>query len=244
MKIDIAHVLVDNVTKEEVLKNIDSYIASGTPHYIVTTYSEFVVFAKHDPQYLKVLNQAALSIPDGIGIVWAGNFLTGKKIIIEKVSGSKLIWDIARLAAEKNYSMALVGGTDNVATLASEALRKKFPNLKINLALSDKSFDQNIVQEIAASNSDILCIAYAPPKQEIWIADNLQRLNVRVAIGLGGTLDYLAGKRSYAPNWMIALGLEWLWRLITQPWRVKRIWNAIVVFSFIVLKYKFSHEKN
>jgi N-acetylglucosaminyldiphosphoundecaprenol N-acetyl-beta-D-mannosaminyltransferase len=243
MKIDIAHVLVDNVTKQETIQAIDEFVQSGKPHYIVTTYSEFVVFANRDAEYLKVLNQADLSIPDGIGVVWAGNFLSGKKVIREKVSGSKLIWEIAKLAAEKNYSMALVGGDGDVASQASRKLMQKYPNLKINLSLSGRPFDGQIVNEIANSNSDILCIAYAPPKQEKWIAENIHDLNVKVAIGLGGTFDYLAGKRAYAPNFMIKLGLEWLWRLITQPWRIKRMWNAIPVFIWIIINYKI-HDKS
>ncbi|MBX4204590.1 MAG: WecB/TagA/CpsF family glycosyltransferase [Candidatus Doudnabacteria bacterium] len=243
MKIDIAKVLVDNLTKEETIRRLDEYIQTGKPHYVVTTYSEFVVFANRDQRYLEVLNKADLSIPDGIGVVWAGNFLSGKKLIPEKVSGSRLIWDVTRLAADKNYSIALVGGENSVAAQAANKLRAAYPNLKVNLSLSDNTFDEQLVRQIANSNSDILCIAYAPPKQEIWIAKNLSKLNVKVAIGLGGTFDYLAGKRKYAPDWMVGLGLEWLFRLITQPWRIKRMWNAIVVFSFIILKYKF-HGKS
>jgi N-acetylglucosaminyldiphosphoundecaprenol N-acetyl-beta-D-mannosaminyltransferase len=239
MKVDVAKVLVDNVTKEETISLIDEYIQSGKAHYIVTTYSEFVVFANRDQDYLEVLNKADLSLPDGIGVVWAGNFLSGSKVIKEKISGSKLIWDIAKQALEKNYSLALVGGQNSVAEQSAHALRMRFPNLKINLALSDRPFDRSTAQEIAKSNSDILCIAYAPPKQEKWMAENLSQLNVKVAIGLGGTFDYLAGKRRQSPDWMSNIGLEWLWRLITQPWRVKRIWNAIVVFPIIVFKYKF-----
>lgn len=264
MKVDIAKVLVDNVTKEEIINLIDEYIQSGKPHYVVTTYSEFIVFANRDQKYLEVLNKADLSIPDGIGILWAAWYLslrstnmlqslwqyvwTGaslvfrpewtKVVLPEKISGSKLIWDIAKLAAQKKYSIAMIGGTDSVATKASQKLKEHFPQLQVKLAVSDEPFDEQLVQEIANSNSDILCIAYAPPKQEKWIAQNLSQLNVKVAIGLGGTFDYLAGKRKYAPSWVIKLGSEWFWRLITQPWRIKRIWNAFAVFSLIILKYK------
>ncbi|HEX5429788.1 MAG TPA: WecB/TagA/CpsF family glycosyltransferase [Patescibacteria group bacterium] len=243
MKVNVANVLVDNVTKLEAIKLIDEFVQSGKPHLVVTAYSEFVVFANRDQNYLKVLNGADLSLPDGQGLVWAANFLAGTKVITEKISGSKFIWDIAELASEKGYSMSLVGGQDNVAALSAQALKLKFPNLKINLAVSERPFDAQIVQGIANSNSDILCIAYAPPKQETWLSQNLSFLNVKVAIGLGGTFDYLSGKRKTAPDWVGHLGLEWLWRLITQPWRIRRMWNAVLVFSFIVFKYKF-HGRN
>jgi N-acetylglucosaminyldiphosphoundecaprenol N-acetyl-beta-D-mannosaminyltransferase len=264
MKVNIANVLVDKITAAEAISKIDEFVASGKPHYIVTTYSEFVVFASKDPSYLEVLNKADLSLPDGSGILWAAKYLSlngsyayepftqlvasgaslifkpdyVKDVIHEKVSGSKLIWDIAKLASDKNYSMALVGSVGDVAEKAAAVLKVKFPNLKINLAVSDVMFDASLVQRIASSNSDILCIAYSPPKQETWIAHNVSSLNVKVAIGLGGTLDYLAGRKSASPEWMTNLGLEWFWRLITQPYRYKRMWNAIPVFISVIYKFK------
>lgn len=268
MKKDIAGVLVDDITSVETIQKIDEFVRSDSPHYIVTTYSEFVVQAQKDPAYKDVLNRADISLPDGIGILWAAKYLSlnsphvfgafiriistgaslvfnpksAQTVIREKVSGSKLIWDIAKLASEKNYSMALVGGGDSVAAQSAEVLKAKFPNLRINLAISGgKPFDEQTVSEIRASNSDILCVAYQPPKQEIWIAHNLQKFNTKVAIGLGGTFDYLTGKRITAPSWMVNLGLEWLWRLITQPWRIKRMWNAIVVFILVIYKHRISN---
>ncbi|HYC79663.1 MAG TPA: WecB/TagA/CpsF family glycosyltransferase [Candidatus Binatia bacterium] len=264
MKIDIAGVNVDNVTVKETLDIIDGYVRTDRPHYIVTTYSEFIVEAAKNSKFKEVLNKADLSVPDGIGILWAAKFLSMPKrdpvittinwlgslssillapqslrsVIKEQVTGSRLIWDIARLAQDNNYSLALYGGEQNAAEKTKEKLLQKYPNLRINLAVSDKPFDQEAVQSIRASNSDILLIAYQPPKQEIWIADNLQSLNVKAAIGLGGTFDYISGKRKISPDWISYIGLEWLWRLVTQPWRWKRMWNAIIVFSCKVLSFK------
>ena len=265
MKIDVAGVGVDPITKIEAVKKIDDFVQSGKPHLIVTTYSEFVVFAHHDDKYKTVLNNAKLSLADGFGILWAAKFLslprknwfiTGlqvdytliralfdkkyfKTIIPEVITGSRLIWDIAALAESRGYSLALVGGFDGVARRAGERLKEKYPNLKINLAVSPPhELGHQTAQEINMSNSDILLIAYSPPMQEKWLSDNLSYLNVKVAIGLGGTFDYLAGKRPPAPNFMHQMGLEWLWRLITQPYRIKRIWNAVPVFIWKVYKYK------
>jgi N-acetylglucosaminyldiphosphoundecaprenol N-acetyl-beta-D-mannosaminyltransferase len=244
MKINIAGVLIDDITKTDAIQKIDDFVTSGKSHYIVTPYSEMIVFAQRDEKYKQALNAADLSLPDGIGIVFAAKYLGFK--IHERVTGRLLVFDIAKLCQDKNYSLALVGGTNNVAKRASAELKKQFPNLKINLAVSDKPFDQSIVGEINASNSDILLIAYSPPKQELWLADNIQKLNVKVAIGLGGTFDYLAGIKSVPPIIFHKLGLEWLWRLLTQPTRMKRMWNAVPVFSTIIYKYKRNqfHEKN
>jgi N-acetylglucosaminyldiphosphoundecaprenol N-acetyl-beta-D-mannosaminyltransferase len=258
-KVDIAGVYVDAITKNETLSAIKGFLNDGKKHYIVTPYSEQIVFALKDEEYRRVLNNADLALPDGIGILWAAKFLNEKGIyftfiatlfeiilspasirtvIPQQITGRHLVYDLVKIAQEKNYSLALVGGEENVAAQAAYELKKNFGNLKINLALSGRPFDEQIIKEIAESNSDILLIAYSPPKQEKWMAHNLSKLNVKLAIGLGGTFDYIAKKRPTAPKFVHYMGLEWLWRLTTQPWRAKRIWNAVPVFSFKVLNYK------
>ena len=259
MKINVAGVLIDSVTKAEAIDRIDGFIKSGRSHYVVTPYSELIVFADQDKNYQDVLNHADLSLPDGIGILWAAKYLSLppttynllttlasiiffpsyiRTVIKEQISGSRFIFDIAKLASDKNYSISLVGGADNVAQLSANKLKQLYPVLNIKLALSSQDFNEQLVQQIAQYNSDILLIAYSPPKQETWIANNLNNLNSRVVIGLGGTFDYLAGKRPSAPRFLAQIGLEWLWRLITQPWRIKRIWNAVPVFIWKTYKYK------
>jgi len=273
MKTNVAGVLVDNLSKQEVLEKIRNQVALGNNGYIVTPYSEMVVFAMRDESYRQVLNKAVIAIPDGIGVLWAAKYLSlGEKregntwfkefgvliwtllaiplnptyirsVIKERITGSRLIYDIAKLAADNRFSISLVGGEENVASVAAKKLQDLYPNLKVNLMLSDRQFNAQTALEIAASNSDILLIAYSPPKQEMWLAENIQNLNVRVAVGLGGTFDYLAGKRPPAPEFAHYLGLEWLWRLITQPHRWKRMWNAVPVFVWKVYWYKVASDK-
>ena len=270
MKVDIAGVYVDNISKQEALERIGEFIRSGKPHYAVTTYSEFVVFANKDIAYKSVLNQADLNLADGVGILWAAKYLdqpyktklsalwgivtTGASIIFkrnslneyiqEQISGSRLLFDLAAYAATHNFSLALLGSIDGVAAKTAQVLKKKFPSLKVNIAIAGgKPFTGRDVEEINRSNSDILLVAYQPPRQELWIAQNLDKLNVKFAMGLGGTFDYVAGKRTPAPEFFHRIGLEWFWRLITQPWRIKRMWNAIPVFIAIIYKYKISKLK-
>jgi N-acetylglucosaminyldiphosphoundecaprenol N-acetyl-beta-D-mannosaminyltransferase len=264
MRINVAGLQIDNLTKAEVLARIEQFVRSGRPHYMVTAYSEFAVMAAKNARYHAALNNADLAVPDGIGILWAAkfqslhanNFVTIiwvwlktlaqivlspqslRTVIKEQVSGSRLVWDIAQLSEEKGFRIALVGGHNNVAHDAAQKLAERFPRLQITMAVSDQPFDQNMVSQISASNSDILLIAYQPPKQELWLAENIDQLNVKFAVGLGGTFDYLAGKRAMAPSWVHYIGLEWLWRLVTQPWRAKRMWRAIVQFSFLTLKMR------
>ncbi|MGE5298165.1 MAG: HAD-IA family hydrolase [Acidobacteriaceae bacterium] len=274
-KIDVAGVNVDNITKQEALSKIESFVASGKPHLVTTVYSEFVVFARFNSEYRDALNSADLSLPDGVGILWAAKFLSlpltfsskflktlqavfqlkltltslifypsyCRTVIKEQISGSRFVWDIAGLCAKNNFSLGLVGGFDKVAEEAAKKLQEKFPQLKVSLALSGAKFDQSLVDRIKASSADILLIAYQPPQQELWLKQNLNKLNVKVAMGLGGTFDYLAGKRRASPPAFHALGLEWLWRLVTQPWRLKRMMNALPGFIFFVFRYKLSLNK-
>lgn len=257
MRVDVAGVKITNISRQEAIEEVSKIVRSDKSGYIVTPYSELVVFALKHSAYKNILNNSVLSLPDGIGILWSAKYLSSMKVglwrslfaiifdrayirsvIKERISGSEFIYDIAKLAAEKNYSLSLVGGSNNVAAQSAHELKKLFPNLNIKLALSGRPFDEKIVQEINQSDSDILAICYSPPKQEMWLAQNLDKLGVRVAIGLGGTFDYLAKKRLMAPKFMRLAGLEWLWRVITQPWRLARIWNAVPVFIWEIYKYK------
>jgi N-acetylglucosaminyldiphosphoundecaprenol N-acetyl-beta-D-mannosaminyltransferase len=268
MKIDVAGVLIDNVSKQEAIDTIDKFVRSGNPHLVITPYSELIVFAQNDSDYRNILNQADLSLPDGIGVIWAAKYLSLKShniftalfqviytgaaiifkpdyirsVITQQISGNEFVFDIAELAQEKKYSIVMVGGQSKVAAQASYELKKIFPDLKINLALSGRPFDEKIIREISDSNSDILLIAYSPPKQEFWLAQNLKNLNAKVAVGLGGTFDYLAKIHPSPPSFLRQIGLQWLWRLFTQPWRLKRMWNAVPVFVWKVYKYKVNNQ--
>jgi len=240
MKVDIAGVLIDNVSKAEAIEKIDSFLMSGGSHYVVTPYSEMILEAMNNETYRLALNSADLSIADGISVIYSAR-LFGYKLK-ERITGSRFVYDIAKFALMKNYSLALVGGEGNVAAQAAYELKNKFPGLKINLALSGRPFDDRIISEINSSNSDILLIAHATVKQELWLSENVKKLTTKVAIGLGGTFDYLSGKYPSAPNFIHSMGFEWLWRLITQPWRITRIWKAVIVFPIKLIVYKLWHR--
>src|SRR5690348_6416998 len=174
MKIDVAGVQIDNLSKAQALEKIDEFVRSGSAHYGVTPYSEMIVFALNDAKYKAILNQADLSLADGAGIIWAAKHLG--QPAPPRLTGRKFVYDIAKLAAEKNYSLSLIGGHDNVAVQSARKLKTLYPNLNVKLAISGRSFDDQIVREISESNSDILLIAYSPPKQELWLAENYQKL--------------------------------------------------------------------
>src|SRR3989344_3487810 len=256
MKIDVLGVKINTDTKNTIIFLIKKLLSEGKSIFIVTPYSEMIVRAQSDRGFRDVLNSATFALPDGIGVLWAAHFLTPSlklregrgelwfwKLITtllsiifnpksirdpipEKISGSDFVWDLAKLAADRGYSVFLLGGFDDTPDLAAEKLKIKFPALKIagiSSPPNEEGVGEVVVEKINSAKPDFLFVALGPVRQEKWIHENLPKLNVKLAIGLGGTLDYLANKSMLAPQIWRTIGLEWLWRLLTQPWRLLRI---------------------
>ena len=158
--------------------------------------------------------------------------------IPEKISGSEFVWDLTRLAAQNNYSIYLLGGFAQTAALVAQRLKSLFPNLKIAGTYPGNPSEQGIVEKINGARPDFLFVAFGPKTQEKWISQSLPKLRIRLAIGLGGTFDYLAGKRPYRPKKWALRGLEWLWRLLTQPWRLGRIFRGVGGLIYYSFRFK------
>jgi exopolysaccharide biosynthesis WecB/TagA/CpsF family protein len=156
----------------------------------------------------------------------------------EKIPGSELVWDIAKLASENNWSIYLLGGFDNTAELAAQELKIKNLKLKIAGTSSRNPSDATITDDIKKVQPDVLLVAYGPLQQEAWIAQNLSNLPIKLVIGVGGTFDYLAKKRLNPPKFIRKIGLEWLFRLFTQPHRIKRIYQATFGLVNKLIHYK------
>lgn len=223
MKKDILGIKIDDVNMEQALNIVEKWIWNPGKHYIVTPNPEIIVAAQKDGRYKKLLNDADLSIPDGIGLKLSGR-------IKNTVPGTDLMEKLIELAAEKGFVVGFLGGRGDVAQETAECLLQKYPNLKISYISSGGIIDNHgKPQEVVNPHNtnyiiptDILFVAFGPPKQERWIADNLDKIPVKVAMGVGGAFDYLSGKVPRAPKWLRYLGLEWMFRLIIQPWRIKR----------------------
>jgi N-acetylglucosaminyldiphosphoundecaprenol N-acetyl-beta-D-mannosaminyltransferase len=243
MKANILGVLIDKLSLGQVLRKTEEFLGDGKKHYIVTPNPEFVMLARQDEEFKNILNQADIAIPDGFGLVLASWWLGDK--IPERITGVELVWELARLAEKKNYSLYLLGGKEGIAESAQGKLKEKFPNLRIvgaEVGMSNQEFrimNYELVERINKVEPDILFVAFGQGKQEKWIYHNLPKLNsVKLAVGVGGTFDYLAGRVFRAPKILRRLGLEWLWRLIVEPWRWKRIITAAILFPLAVLKKK------
>ncbi len=156
----------------------------------------------------------------------------------ERIPGSELIWDLARLAQENNLSIYLLGGFGNTPKLAANTLISKYPDIQIAGYSTKNPDDKDIIADLKSANPDILLVAYGPIRQEAWIYANLNNLPAKLVIGLGGTFDYLAKKRLKAAKFISHAGFEWLFRLITQPYRLKRIFQATLGLIALLAEYK------
>ncbi|HBU22350.1 TPA: glycosyltransferase [Candidatus Beckwithbacteria bacterium] len=207
----ILGVRVDQTSTSSALKKVASWVKEREKRYIVTPNPEMIVAAQKDEEFRRILNRADLAIPDGVGLRLADRRL-------QRVAGADLMLALIK----QGYKTLLVGGRPGVAQRAAERLGV--------LGMTEPS-----VAAINKIKPDLLFVALGHGKQEKWIAKNLPKLKVKVAMGVGGALDYIAKPWLRAPRLLQALGLEWLWRLALQPWRVRRQ-LSLVKFLWLGLK--------
>lgn len=286
-KICILNAFVNNLTLDEFLNIVEGWLQKKEPHQILTLNSEMLSLAQKDAEFLDVINKSDLVVVDGVGLMWAANFLSlptvkifplfyfqiifqaiytlflslfyppyFKKIIKERLAGSDLIWEISELASRKGYSVFFLGGGEGIAEKTAKKIKEKYPSLKIaGFYPGSPSESEKIIKMINDCGADILFVAWGAPKQDKWIAQNLRKFKtVKIAMGVGGSFDFVVGEVKYygksgkekvkrAPFVLRKMGLEWLWRFLTQPWRWERIIQAVPVFIFQVVKYKINLVK-
>ncbi len=215
---------MDAVTFDQALACIEGFIADGRPHQILTVNPEFVMAAQSDAEFRRIINVSALALPDGVGVWWASRHLG--RPVPERIPGVDLVERLAALSAQRGYRIFFLGAMPGVADKAVEMLEACYPGLVVAGSYGGSprlAEERDIVDRVRAAGPHILCVAYGAPAQDRWIARNMQRLGVPVCIGVGGAFDYIAGVRPRAPHWLRGVGLEWLHRLVTQPWRWRRM---------------------
>lgn len=239
--INILGIKIDIITINEIIKRIESFLNSDCGHYIVTANPEMIVLAQKDQGFRDIINDADLIVPDGIGLILASKIISHKENLNERAQGIDLIYRIAKNFDNPPQKIRIffLGARGENAKLASQKIKKNFPHIEIAGFFggnASEEGDRVAVSIINQSKPNILFVAYGAPKQEKWIARNLKKLpTVRLAIGVGGAFDIISGKIKRAPFWMRKAGLEWLWRLIQEPRRIGRIYNATIKFTWLVL---------
>ena len=238
-RLKILGVPVDAITYNDWMNQIDNWIKAdiGARH-VCTVNPEFIIVARRDPIFFNILNRAAICVPDGVGLLWASRRLGAP--LPERVTGSDGVPLIARHAAEKGWKIFFLGAAAGIAERAAGILKAQNPQLIVSGTYGGSPAEREedeIVKLINASGADILLVAFGAPQQDKWIARNLPRLEVSMAMGVGGSFDFIAGVVPRAPQWMRERGLEWLYRLLRQPWRLRRMLR-LPRFVIAVLRQK------
>jgi N-acetylglucosaminyldiphosphoundecaprenol N-acetyl-beta-D-mannosaminyltransferase len=287
--VDILGVRIDNGNSDTAIARVNKMLQEEKFHYIVTPYSEFIVSANNNPKFMKILQSADLSIPDGIFTLLGASYLylpissfsisrffqallqlffSGmcvllypeytRMVIRDRVSGSEFIYPLCDFAAKEGYSMFLLGGQDwgkgNSGQLASKILKKKYPELKISGVYPGERKKENLdeaLKIINKSHTDILVVCLGK-KAELWIYENRKALNARVAIGLGGTLDFISGMTRKPSDAVNRLGLEWFFRQFGKQHgglpgvarRMYRIWHGVTISTIMLLRWKIKYGSN
>ncbi len=234
-------VRVDRITQRQAIERIDEIVVqhkespvTSPCQQVVTVNTEFVMMAQYDTVFRNIINHAALVVADGIGIVWGTRYI--HQPTPERVTGTDTLVELAKLCANKGYRLYLLGAAPGIAEEAGERLQVLAPGLQIAGTYAGSpspAEDDAIIERVRKAQADMLCVAYGAPAQEIWVARNLSRLPVAVAMGVGGAYDFLSGRQLRAPQAMQRLGLEWLYRLYREPWRWRRM-LAIPRFMLLV----------
>ena len=231
-KINILGVEIDDVSLDQAVNVVTEWLNDKKKYYIVTPNPEFIIAAQKDNVFRNILNDADLSIPDGIGLRLSGR-------IKNRVAGVDLMERLIEKASQNGSKLGFLGGQKGVADRCAERLRQRYPQLNISFVSDGGFVDQKGDSErYKIPPTDILFVAFGHGKQERWIYKNLNIYPVRIMMGVGGSLDYLSGAMLRAPKLLRSVGLEWLFRLVLQPWRIKRQLKLVNFIYLLLFKDK------
>lgn len=232
-------VRIDRVGRADAVARIEAAIemapTAGPPLQVATVNPEFVMRARRDLAFAHVLEGAGLCLADGVGIVWAARL---QGIHLERVAGVDLIEALAPVAARRGWRIFFLGAGPGVGQEAAAALQARVPGLRVAGVWAggpSSADDAESCARIREARPDLLLVAYGAPGQDLWIARNLGAVGAPVAMGVGGALDFLAGRKRRAPSWVRRAGLEWGHRLLREPWRARRM-LALPRFTLAVLR--------
>lgn len=233
---EVLGVRVDCVTMRQTLEHCARLLDTPGHHQVVTLNPEFVMLAQRDTAFCALVREAALVTPDGAGIVWA---LRRQGIAnVERVTGIDLMRDLCALAAERQAPVFLLGAAPGVAAQAAETLQRQMPGLTVAgtaVGAPDPAQAPALCAQIRESGAAMLFVAFGCPAQDFWIQQHQSESGARLAMGVGGSFDYISGKVSRAPLALRRLNLEWLYRLLRQPWRWRRQ-RVLVSYIWRVLR--------
>lgn len=236
---NILGVGVSAINPDMAVDTIDGWIAEGRQNYVCVTGVHGVIESQSDQDLGRILNQAGLVTPDGMPLVWVSRLRNNRSV--SRVYGPDLMAEVCAKSVAKGHRHFLYGGAPGVAERLADQLRQRYPGIEI-AGLYVPPFrpltpaeDEAVIEQINASKADIVWVGLSTPKQEYWMAAHLGRLDACVMVGVGAAFDFLAGVKTQAPRWMQRSGLEWLYRLVTEPRRLWRRYLTIVPLFLILI---------
>jgi len=237
--LDIIGTRIDLVKIPDVIKHISGWIENKEiGNYIVVSNANDVIAGKRNAKIKKAVNASNLSVPDGISVVLLAR-LKGRHIE-RRVYGPDLMLEFLKLAEIRGYSNFFYGTTQNTLDLLINNLKTRFPKLKVVGIYAppfrplSEAEDKVIVETINKASPDVVWVGLGTPKQQLWMYEHKDRLNVPVMVGVGAAFDFLAGTKLQAPRWIRDNGFEWLFRLITEP---KRLWRRYLIDGSLFIYY-------
>ncbi len=225
---------IHSISFSEAVGAIHELIESASKHYIITPNVDHIIRLQNDRQFKRVYEGASLVLPDGMPLIWASRLL-GKRLVC-RVTGADLVPAICSLAEQKGYGIYLLGSTTPVVQAAELQLRRTFPGLIVSGThhgfLQDGD-EEGVIKAINAAAPHVLFVGMGSPKQELWVMQNIESLNIKVALCIGGVLEIIAGTRQRAPAWMQRTGFEWMYRLLQEP---RRLWKRYLVDDMVFFR--------
>jgi len=223
-KVNILGVSIDVINVEDACERARMFAVGDRFRYIFTPNPEIIMLAQDDEEFKRTLNSADMIVPDGIGVVIASSFYSQK--LPERVPGFDIMADLLAWGASRGWKFYFLGGKPGVVERAKANVEKVYPNINvvgIHNGYFDEQKEEEIIAHINLCSPNIILVGMGAPLQEKWIFKNRKKVNARLAIGVGGALDILAGKAKRAPELFTRFGLEWLYRLLKEPSRLKRM---------------------
>ena len=244
LRVPIGHALVDSCSFQEAHTAILSHSQTGSQTaYVITPNAQHIVLLNSDARLREIYQNADLVVPDGISLLFAARLFG--RTLPERVTGVDLFQSLCAGAAEANLKVFFLGGLPGSADLAAARLRQQSPGLKVETYCPPFGFEKDsaeldrIANLIRIAEPQILFVGLGAPKQEYWIFDHCRSLGVNVCMGIGGSFEMVSGVVKRAPNWVRAIGCEWLYRLSLEP---KRLWRRYLIGNFqflsIILKQR------
>lgn len=242
-KVNIFGVPISKLGFRDTVDQLVAAVESRKPHQVITANPIMVMAALEDPAYMRLMKEADFIVPDGAGVVWASGYVGNP--VKERVPGIEIMQELLKISEERKWKVFLLGASPEVISAASDKIRQQHPRLQwagVRDGYFGEDQDQEVIAEIRAANPDLLFVGRSADKQEPWIAKHKDALGVPVIMGVGGSFDVLSGKLKRAPKLFRSLRLEWLYRLIQEPYRYRRM-LVLPKFAMKVIREKENVQK-